>query len=116
MNAASLRESNCRDAVSALSGAELAPLLAALPDWQLVDGALQRRFEFPDYYHTVGFVNALAWLAHSHNHHPELLVRYDSCTVRYRTHSVNAGAGGISLNDAICAARADALVTHKADA
>jgi len=79
--------------------------LATVPGWALVDGAIQKRFDFADYHHTLAFVNALAWVAHREDHHPELLVSYNRCTVRFNTHSV----GGISLNDFICAAQVDAL-------
>ncbi len=55
----------------------------------------------------MAFVNALAWIAHTEDHHPDLQVGYYRCTVRFSTHSV----GGISVNDFICAAKADALVS-----
>ncbi len=74
--------------------------------WALVDGAIQKRFDFADYHHTMAFVNALTWVAHAQDHHPDLLVSYNRCTVRFNTHSV----GGISVNDFICAARVDALL------
>ena len=73
--------------------------------WQRVDGALQKRFDFPDYHHTIAFVNALAWIAHAEDHHPDLSVHYGHCTVRWSTHS----AGGITALDLHCAARTDAL-------
>jgi 4a-hydroxytetrahydrobiopterin dehydratase len=80
--------------------------LAKAPGWSLVDGAIQKRFDFADYHHTMAFVNALAWIAHSEDHHPDLRVSYGNCTVRFNTHSV----GGISINDFICAAKVDALL------
>jgi 4a-hydroxytetrahydrobiopterin dehydratase len=80
--------------------------LALLPGWALVDSAIQKRFDFADYHHTLAFVNALAWIAHREDHHPELLVSYNRCTVRFNTHSV----GGISINDFICAAKVDGLL------
>lgn len=80
--------------------------LAAAPGWTLVDGAIQKRYDFTDYHRTLAFVNALAWVAHVEDHHPELLVTYNRCTVRFNTHSV----GGISVNDFICAAKVDALL------
>ena len=80
--------------------------LAAAPGWTCVDGALQKRFEFADYHHTMAFVNAVAWIAHAQDHHPDLALSYSRCTVRFNTHSV----GGISLNDFICAAKVDALL------
>ncbi len=81
--------------------------LAAAPGWALVDGAIQKRYTFADYHRTMAFVNALAWVAHAQDHHPDLLVSYSACTVRFSTHSV----GGISINDFICAAKVDALLS-----
>lgn len=81
--------------------------LARVPGWALVDGAIQKTFRFDDYHRTMAFVNALAWIAHREDHHPDLDVGYNRCTVRYRTQAV----GGISVNDFICAARADALIS-----
>lgn len=80
--------------------------LARAPGWAVVEGAIQKRFEFADYHRTMAFVNALAWVAHTEDHHPDLLVSYNRCTVRFNTHSV----GGISINDFICAAKVDALL------
>ena len=67
---------------------------------------LVARFEFPDWLTTLAFVNALGWIAHDQDHHPDLLITYSRCEVRWATHS----AGGITLNDFICAARVEALV------
>ena len=90
-----------------LQANELAEGLAALPGWSLVeDGkAITRTFRFPDYYKTMAFVNALAFIAHREDHHPDLGVHYDRAVVRYSTHDV----GGLSENDLICAAKASQL-------
>lgn len=82
--------------------------VAALPDWALAEdgAAITRTFRFADYYRTLAFVNALAYVAHEQDHHPDLSVHYDRCVVRYSTHDV----GGLSENDFICATLADALV------
>ena len=85
---------------------EIATLLQQVPGWILADGTIQKRYDFKDYHRTMAFVNAVAWIAHAEDHHPDLLVSYNRCTVRFNTHSV----GGISLNDFICAARVDALL------
>jgi 4a-hydroxytetrahydrobiopterin dehydratase len=85
---------------------EIAAHLSQVPEWKLVDGAIERTYRFRDYHETIAFVNALAWIAHTEDHHPELRVSYNRCVVRYDTHSV----GGISMNDFICAAKVDALV------
>ena len=90
-----------------LTEASIRELRAQVPGWDLVeDGhALSRSFGFPDYYRTMSFVNALAHVANAENHHPDLSVHYDRCVVRWSTHDV----GGLSENDFICAAKADAL-------
>lgn len=91
-----------------LDAAAVAARLAALPDWSLQEdgAAIGRTFEFPDYYRTMAFVNALAFIAHREDHHPDLGVHYNRVVVRYSTHDV----GGLSENDFICAAKASALI------
>lgn len=83
-------------------------LLAALPGWHLLeDGhAIGKTVPFPDYHRTMAFVNALAFIAHREDHHPDLGVHYDRCEIRFSTHDV----GGLSINDFICAAKVDALL------
>ena len=90
-----------------LDDARVRDLMGQLPGWELAEQgqALVRTFRFEDYYRTMAFVNALAFMAHGQDHHPDLGVHYDRCVVRYSTHDV----GGLSENDFICAARADAL-------
>jgi 4a-hydroxytetrahydrobiopterin dehydratase len=90
----------------AMSSAEIDTHLAMLTGWRSAGGAIEKTFTFADFHHTMAFVNALAWIAHAEDHHPELAVGYDRCTVRFDTHSV----GGISINDFICAAKVDALL------
>jgi 4a-hydroxytetrahydrobiopterin dehydratase len=90
----------------ALADADIRARLAEAPGWRLAEGAIEKRFDFADYHRTMAFVNAVAWIAHAEDHHPDLAVSYDRCTVRFNTHSV----GGISINDFICAAKVDALL------
>ena len=85
---------------------EVEQYLARAPGWGLADGAIQKRYDFADYHRTMAFVNAVAWVAHVEDHHPDLAVSYNRCTVRFSTHSV----GGLSINDFICAAKVDALL------
>ncbi len=91
-----------------LGEASVRELLAQVPEWELTENghALIRTFTFPDYYRTMSFVNALAHVANREDHHPDLSVHYDRCVVRFSTHDV----GGLSENDFICAAKADALI------
>lgn len=100
-----------RGARRALSPTEVVTRLAALPGWQLAgDGAevaICKTFAFANYYETISFVNAVAFIAHAQDHHPDLSVHYNRCVVRYSTHDV----GGITGTDFDCAALVDALVT-----
>ena len=91
-----------------LTEASIRELMPHVPEWALVENghALSRTFAFKDYYRTMSFVNALAHIANAENHHPDLSVHYDRCVVRFSTHDV----GGLSENDFICAAKADALI------
>jgi 4a-hydroxytetrahydrobiopterin dehydratase len=101
---------NCRPVPpGALSELEVRDQLAALPDWSLREGSIVRAYRFADYCETIAFVNALAWMVHREDHHPDLLVGYNGCEVRFSTHSV----GGISENDFICAAKSDAIHAHQ---
>ena len=77
----------------------------AVPGWRLIDGALEKQFHFPDFHRTMAFVNAVAWIAHQADHHPDLVVTYAHCTVRYSSHDV----AGISVRDFVCAKAVDAL-------
>ena len=89
-----------------MSTAEITQRLARAPGWALAEGAIQKSFDFADFHRTMAFVNAVAWVAHLEDHHPELVLSYGRCTVRFNTHSV----AGISINDFICAAKVDALL------
>jgi len=109
MGSAPLQQRSCkRDAVR-LSAEAVADLLGQLhAEWSASDDGLhiRRSFRFGNYYQTMAFVNALAWVAHQQDHHPDLQVGYNRCVVDFSTHSV----GGLSENDFICAARIDALL------
>ena len=83
--------------------------LVELPGWSSDGKRLHRNYQFVDYWETIAFVNALAYVVHREDHHPELVVGYDRIEVRFDTHSV----GGISENDMICAARCDALYADR---
>lgn len=88
-----------------LGADELAAHAATLPGWSTSDDRLAKAFAFADYAGTIAFVNAVAWIAQREDHHPDLEVGYNRCVVRWSTHS----AGGITLNDVICAAKVERL-------
>jgi 4a-hydroxytetrahydrobiopterin dehydratase len=89
----------------ALEPDDVARRLQSLPGWELVNGEIRKTYKFADYYETMAFVNAIAYVAHKADHHPDLEVGYNKCTVRYSTHDV----GGLSDADFVSAAKVDAL-------
>lgn len=94
----------------ALNPAEVVSRLAALEGWRLSgdgeDVAIEKVFGFEDYHETIAFVNAVAFIAHTSDHHPHLSVHYSRCAVRWNTHD----AAGLTETDFECAARVDALL------
>jgi len=100
-----LASMHCREGAPALSTDELDAHVATLPGWTFADGRIEKLFLFANYHETIGFVNALAWIAQREDHHPDLQVHYNRCVVAFSTHS----AGGVTLNDVICAAKAERL-------
>ena len=112
MSAHSLTGKHCTPLDSStppLTGAQAGELAKQLHhDWSIDSGGreIRRNFKFKNYYETMAFVNAMAWIAHAEDHHPDIEVGYNRCLIRYSTHSV----GGLSENDFICCARIDALL------
>ena len=99
----------CEGGVEPLTAEQSRELLAALdPAWSISDDGLSisRVFEFPAYSRSLGFANAVAWIATVEGHHPVLTVSYGDCVVSYTTHAID----GLSDNDFICAAKTDRLV------
>lgn len=108
MSAADLAHKKCKPCeggVSPLNAEEAAMLLGQLKGWQLANNIITKNYEFKNYYQTMAFVNAVAWMAHREDHHPDMMVGYNRCRIDYTTHAI----GGLSENDFICAAKVDAL-------
>lgn len=106
---ADLLAKQCHPQTNGLNPAQIQENLAAIDRWSLQDGMIVKVFSFQNYHETLAFVNAIAAVIHREDHHPELIVTYKRCTVKFNTHSVNQGQGGISDNDFICAAKLDAV-------
>jgi 4a-hydroxytetrahydrobiopterin dehydratase len=98
----------CEGGVAPLTPEQAAETLTKLGGWSLSEDGTEIRLtrEFEDYFRTMAFVNAVAWIAHREDHHPDMEVGYNRCTVRYSTHAI----GGLSENDFICAAKVDLLL------
>jgi 4a-hydroxytetrahydrobiopterin dehydratase len=95
----------CEGGVPPLSSNEITSLLPQIEGWELLEQRIGRGYDFKNYYQTMAFVNAIAWISHREDHHPDITVGYNHCRVEYTTHAV----GGLSENDFICAAKVDAL-------
>lgn len=95
----------CEGGVAPLGEAQAASLLGSLRGWAIEGRAIVRTFRFANHCETMAFANAVAWVSHRQDHHPEMRVTYDECRVAYWTHAI----GGLSENDFICAAKLDAL-------
>ena len=102
---ASKKSQPIKSGTPALDSKRVTELLKQLPGWQLSGDAIQKTYSFKNYYETMAFVNATAWISHREDHHPDMEVGYNKCTMRYSTHSV----GGLSENDFICAAKIEQL-------
>lgn len=103
----SIRCVACEGGIPELSSEDAKRYLGQIKNWVITDDGkwLEQRFEFKNFYLTMAFVNAVAWVANQENHHPDLQVGYNYCVIRYQTHAVN----GLTRNDFICAAKIDNL-------
>lgn len=83
-------------------------MLGQLAEWELSDDGkvICRRFRFKNFYQTMAFINAMAWIANAQDHHPDFAAGYNYCRVNYTTHAI----GGLSENDFICAAKINILL------
>src|SRR5580692_4991879 len=98
----------CEGATKPLNPVMVQGYLSQVAGWELVNGEIVKIFTFKNYYETMAFVNAVAWIAHQEDHHPEMEVGYKTCKVRYVTHAIK----GLSDNDFICAAKIEQLLKN----
>lgn len=99
---------SCEGIGAALNAEQINKLMPQLnKKWQVSSDhkKIQREFAFKNFYETMAFVNALAWIANIENHHPDLELGYNYCHVRFMTHALK----GLTHNDFICAAKLDEL-------
>lgn len=96
----------CEGGIAPLSAAEAEGLLAGLTGWAIGNGRLNKVFVFANHYEAMAFVNAVAWVSHREDHHPQLTIGYKDVRVDYWTHAI----AGLSENDFICAAKLEKLL------
>ncbi len=86
--------------------AAIKKILPRVSGWESTGKEIAKTFIFKDYFQTTAFVNAVAWIAHEEDHHPDIEFSYKKCRIRYSTHAI----GGLSENDFICAAKINRLL------
>jgi len=110
ITASDLREKACKpceEGMPALPQNEIDNLLQKLEGWEQIGQEIAKIYKFKNYYETMAFVNAIAWVSHKEGHHPDLEVSYSQCRVRYSTHAI----GGLTENDFICAAKIEDVIS-----
>ena len=102
----------CDGSEKRLSANEIQTLMQEVGEWSLIDDSgtqkLRRQFNTKHYKKSISFVNAIAQLAESVNHHPLLIVEYSSVTVEWWSHNIN----GLHKNDFIMAAKTGDLILN----
>ena len=98
----------CEGGVDPLTKEQSEAMLKDLDGWFLTDEDkwIARNLDFKDFYHTMAFVNAVAYIANQEGHHPDMEIGYNYCHIRFQTHAI----GGLSENDFICAAKINDLL------
>jgi 4a-hydroxytetrahydrobiopterin dehydratase len=98
----------CEGGIAPLTADAIQQMMRKLAQgWQIdTDGkAIRRELTFKNFYRTMSFVNAVAHIANTEDHHPDLELGYNYCRIKFSTHAI----GGLSENDFICAAKIDEL-------
>ena len=95
----------CEGGTPPMAAAQIRHFLDCLSGWEYAEGRIRKSFRFANHHEVMAFLNALAWISHREDHHPDVSFGYNQATVAYMTHSI----GGISENDFICAAKVDEL-------
>lgn len=113
MTLADLATQRCRSQSGSehrLEPVRIQELLIQLPEWKLdvSVAAISKDFHFEDFHHTLGFINAVGFMANQADHHPDIEAGYGHCLLRWSTHDCD----GLSMNDFICAARVEKLFTQ----
>ncbi len=97
---------SCEGSIPPLGEAECHASLRELSGWKLIGKTIEKTFSFTDHYEAMAFVNAVAWVSHRENHHPELTIGYKDARISYWTHAID----GLSENNFICAAKIEKLL------
>jgi 4a-hydroxytetrahydrobiopterin dehydratase len=84
---------------------EIAARLGGLPGWERADSAITRTVTRADFREAMLYTGAVAYLAETANHHPDILIQWNRVTLTLSTHS----AGGLTAADFALAEQVNAL-------
>ncbi len=74
---------------------KISAALQNLKDWNFIDNAIEKKFQFKDFATALGFIVQVGLIAEKKNHHPELYNVYNKVSIRLSTHD----AGGVTNKD-----------------
>jgi len=97
---------SCDSSATILAGDEIAVRLATLAGWSHAGKWIEKTYRFKSFLRAMSFVNAVAYLAESVNHHPDLIIHYGEVTVRNWTHV----AGGVTEHGFLLGVKIDRLI------
>jgi len=97
----------CEGGVDPIDRAGAQKYLMQVPGWNLSEDAkkISKEYKFQDFIGAINFVNNVAEIAESENHHPDIKINYNKVLLELSTHAI----GGLSENDFILAAKIDAM-------
>lgn len=102
-----LLEKKCNPESGATKIDNIQEYLQYVPGWILSsNNQIMRKFEFKNFKQTMFFMNAVAYICETQNHHPDVCLGYNYCQLAFSTHDIKA----ISENDFICAAKVNQLL------
>ncbi|MFV2059327.1 MAG: 4a-hydroxytetrahydrobiopterin dehydratase [Gammaproteobacteria bacterium] len=103
-----LINSSCEESPKLLNESEINTFLSQISNWNFdkENNKIFNEYQFKNYYSTIAFINAAAWIIHQENHHPDITFGYNKCNIEFSTHSIK----GLSKNDFICAAKINQLI------
>jgi 4a-hydroxytetrahydrobiopterin dehydratase len=92
-----------------LNEEEVDERLAGLRGWSKGENWIEKRYRFKNFLRAMSFVNAVAYVAESVNHHPDIIIHFNEVTLRNWTHVADA----VTERDFALAAKIDALINEE---
>lgn len=97
----------CQGGTQPLEKKEAEHYLQEVLSWELIDNGkkIQKMFEFKDFGQAMRFVNSVAEIAKSEDHHPDIFISYNKVKLTLFTHKIE----GLHKNDFILASKIDKI-------